>query len=72
MSATMNLIWKLRIWKDTQGQEMIEYALLAAFLACACGAALPDVGLSVVNVFSKILSVFSPIDDGAGGGSHNS
>jgi hypothetical protein len=41
--------------------------LIAGFLACACGAALPDIGSSVLVVFSKVLSVLNPIaDDGTG------
>ena len=67
MSSPMKLIWKLRICHDTNGQELLEYALVAGFLACACGAALPDIGSSVVTVFSKVLSVLSPLtDDGTG------
>jgi Flp pilus assembly pilin Flp len=67
MSTLMKQIWKLKIRQDTSGQELVEYALIAGFLACACGAALPDIGSSVLMVFSKVLSVLSPIaDDGSG------
>jgi Flp pilus assembly pilin Flp len=67
MTALTKAIWKLRICQDTRGQELLEYALIAGFLACACGAALPDIGSSVLVVFSKVLSVLNPIaDDGAG------
>ncbi len=50
----MNLIWKLRIWKDTRGQDLIEYALMAGFVAVAAGAILPGVGSSISTIFSKI------------------
>jgi pilus assembly protein Flp/PilA len=67
MPALMKAIWKLRICRDTRGQELLEYALVAGFLACACGAALPDIGSSVLIVFSKVLSVLNPLtDDGSG------
>ena len=67
MPTFMKLIWKLKICHDTRGQELLEYALIAGFLACACGAALPDIGSSVLMVFSKVLSVLNPIaDDGSG------
>jgi Flp pilus assembly pilin Flp len=67
MTALTKAIWKLRICQDTQGQELLEYALIAGFLACACAAALPDIGSSVLVVFSKVLGVLSPIaDDGSG------
>lgn len=68
MQAILKTIWKLRICQDTHGQELVEYALLAGFLACVCGAALPDIGTSAVTVFSKVLSVLSPLtDDGSSG-----
>lgn len=67
MTTLTNLIWKSKIYRDTRGQELVEYALIAGFLACACGAALPDIGSSVLVVFNKVLSVLSPlVDDGAG------
>ena len=69
MLAIEKLTWKLRIWQDTRGQELVEYALIAGFLACACGATLPDVGSSVLTVFSKVLSVLNPVADTTGGGS---
>ena len=72
MQRLSTLIWKLRIFQDTRGQELVEYALVAGFLACTCGAFVPDIGSSVVTVFSKVISVFAPVDDGAGGLSHNS
>lgn len=63
MATLSKQVWKLRICQDTRGQELIECALIAGFLACACGAILPDIGSSVVAVFSKVLSVLGPVDD---------
>jgi pilus assembly protein Flp/PilA len=72
MSSPTKLIWKLQIRRDTNGQELIEYALVAGFLACACGAALPDIGSSVITVLSKVVSVLSPLtDDGSGSSMSN-
>lgn len=51
----MNLIWKLRIWNDTRGQELLEYALIAGFVATICGAMLPGVASDIVGVFSKVV-----------------
>ena len=61
MAGLNEQIVRLRIIRDTRGQELIEYALVAGFLACACGTALPDIGSSVLVVFSKVLSVFNPL-----------
>jgi pilus assembly protein Flp/PilA len=56
MTRTMNLVWKLRIWKDTKGQDLIEYALMAGFVAVAAGAIMPGVASSISIIFSKISS----------------
>ena len=50
----MKLIWKLRIWKDTRGQDLIEYALMAGFVAVAAGAIMPGVASSISTIFSKV------------------
>ncbi len=48
------LILKLRIWKATRGQDLIEYALMAGFVALAAGAVLPGVAGSVSTIFGLI------------------
>ena len=53
------LIHKLLIWKDTQGQDLIEYALMAGFVAVAAGAIMPGVATSISQIFSKVTSVLS-------------
>jgi Flp pilus assembly pilin Flp len=45
------------ILKDTHGQDLIEYALMACFVAVAVGAILPPVASSINIVFSKVNSV---------------
>jgi pilus assembly protein Flp/PilA len=50
---------KLRIWHDTKGQDLIEYALMAGFVAVAAGAIMPGVSKSISTIFSKISSVMS-------------
>lgn len=51
------LIWKLRIMKDTRGQDLIEYALMAGFVAVAAGAIVPGVASSIKTIFSKVNTV---------------
>ncbi len=46
--------WALRIWKDTRGQDLIEYALMAGFIAVAAGAMVPNVSASISTIFSRI------------------
>ena len=54
-----NLVLKLKIWKDTRGQDLIEYALMAGFVAVAAGAIMPTVATSISTIFSKISSVLT-------------
>jgi pilus assembly protein Flp/PilA len=54
-----NLILKLKVWKDTRGQDLIEYALMAGFVAVAAGAIMPGVASSISTIFSKISSVLT-------------
>jgi pilus assembly protein Flp/PilA len=59
MKSVINLIWKLRIWTDTHGQDLIEYALMAGFVAVAAGAIMPGVSSSISKIFSKVASVMT-------------
>lgn len=59
MKNFVNLVWKLRIWKDTRGQDLIEYALMAGFVAVAAGAIMPTVSESISTIFSKVSSVMT-------------
>jgi len=54
-----NFLLKLKIWHDTKGQDLIEYALMAGFVAVAAGAIMPGVSASISTIFSKISSVMS-------------
>lgn len=54
MKKLNTLIWKLRIIKDTRGQDLIEYALMAGFIAVAAGAIVPGVASSIQTIFSSI------------------
>ena len=49
----------VRIWKDRSGQDLIEYALMAGFVAVAAGAVMPSVASSISTIFSEISSVMS-------------
>ena len=54
-----NLILNLQVWKDKRGQDLIEYALMAGFVAVAAGAIKPGVATSISTIFSKIASVMT-------------
>jgi pilus assembly protein Flp/PilA len=59
MKKITQLAWTLRIWKDTKGQDLIEYALMAGFVAVAAGAVMPGVAASISTIFSKITVALS-------------
>ena len=55
----LNVIGRLQIWQDDHGQDLIEYALMAGFVAVAAGAIMPNVAPSISRIFSKVTSVMA-------------
>jgi Flp pilus assembly pilin Flp len=44
----------LKEWRETRGQDLIEYALMAGFVAVAAGVVFPSVGSNISAIFSKV------------------
>ena len=44
-------------WQDTQGQDLVEYALAAGLVAVAAVAAMPSLSTAINTVFTKIGSI---------------
>ena len=59
MHAFRKLVLQLTIWRDSRGQDLIEYALMAGFVAVAAGAIMPNVAQSLSQIFSQVASVLS-------------
>ena len=59
MKTVVNFVWKLRIWTDAHGQDLIEYALMAGFVAVSAGAIMPGVATSISKIFSKCASAMT-------------
>jgi Flp pilus assembly pilin Flp len=57
MNRLICLVVRCQIWKDHKGQDLIEYALMAGFVAVAAGAIMPGVASSINIVFSKVNSI---------------
>ncbi len=55
----MKPIWKLRLMKDTRGQDLIEYALMAGFVAVAAGAIMPGVASQISSIFGQVSSALA-------------
>ena len=53
------LIQAERLWKDNLGQDLIEYALMAGFVAVAAGAIMPGVANEISVIFSKVSSALT-------------
>jgi pilus assembly protein Flp/PilA len=55
-----NMIVKIQVFRDTRGQDLIEYALMAGFVAVAAGAIFPTTVMPTVSgIFSKLDSYFA-------------
>lgn len=59
MHMPKNLVYLLKIWRDSVGQDLIEYALMAGFVAVAAGAAFPPLADTISQIFSRVGSVLS-------------
>ncbi|MGB6944905.1 MAG: Flp family type IVb pilin [Bryobacteraceae bacterium] len=59
MIATQALNLLMRVWRDRRGQDLIEYALMAGFVAVAAGAIMPGVSSSISTIFSQVSSVMA-------------
>ncbi len=46
-----------RLVNEKRGQDLVEYALLAGFIAVAAGALLPGISTSISKIFSRMSSV---------------
>jgi len=69
MKKLVKIAYRLRIWKDTKGQDLIEYALMAGFVAVAAGAVMPQVASQVSTIFSKVNSQLTAAAAQGGSGS---
>ena len=49
----------VKLLRDRKGQDLIEYALMAGFVAVAAGAIMPGISQSVSTIFSQVASVMT-------------
>ncbi len=57
----MNTLYSFatRLLRDLTGEDLIEYALMAGFVAVAAGAIMPGVSTSISTIFSKVASTMT-------------
>ncbi len=54
-----------RVLRNTRGQDLIEYALMAGFVAVAAGAIMPGVANSIMIIFQNVGTVLTCAAGGA-------
>jgi len=54
MDRFTNLIWRIRLWQDLAGQDLIEYALMSGLIATAVVALSPQLAASISTTFSRV------------------
>jgi Flp pilus assembly pilin Flp len=57
--AMKKLVLKVTALVNTSGQDLIEYALMAGFVAVSSGAIMPGVASSISTIFSQVASVMA-------------
>ena len=56
MTKLIEVLHRAGIRQDERGQDLVEYALLAGFVAVAAAATLPPVGDQISTIFSRVIS----------------
>lgn len=67
MMKLWNAALTLKIWKDSHGQDLVEYALAAGIIVAASVAVSPQFTSAIVTVFGKVVAELQAAI-GAGGG----
>jgi Flp pilus assembly pilin Flp len=52
-------LWATGLAHNVEGQDLIEYAMMAGFVAVAAAALMPNINTSLSTVFSKVKSVMT-------------
>ncbi|HLG96133.1 MAG TPA: hypothetical protein VKX49_07465 [Bryobacteraceae bacterium] len=65
MTRLWNAGLKLKIWNDSRGQDLLEYALAAGFIAVAAVAASPALGGPIWSVFGKVAAELQLLGGGS-------
>ena len=58
MQKLWHLVISRRIWSDQHGQDLIDYAMIAGFIAVVSGMFLPNVSKDVSRFYSELTRMF--------------
>lgn len=59
MNWLRNRVLQLQVWRDTSGQDLVEYALAAGMVAVAAVACMPSLSTTVNDVFTRIAGIIN-------------
>ncbi len=59
MNKMIGRIFSLKLRVDSRGQDLIEYALMAGFVAVAAGAIMPGVAAEIQVIFGAVSSALA-------------
>jgi len=65
IKASIRRAWRMKIWSDLHGQELIEYALLSGFVVIAAATMMVSVTNTVSKVFNRITSTMTAAATGS-------
>jgi Flp pilus assembly pilin Flp len=56
MPKFLTILFRIRLWRDECGQDLVEYALLAGLAAVASGLFVPELSASMGTIYSRLAS----------------
>jgi Flp pilus assembly pilin Flp len=56
MKTIVDWLYRWRIWQDTHGQDMVEFALLASLVALASALFMPELREGLDTIYSRMKS----------------
>jgi Flp pilus assembly pilin Flp len=59
MNKKIERILSFQLWLDCKGQDLIEYALMAGFVATGAGAIMPGVASQIGVIFAAVNSALT-------------
>ena len=59
MNKCIERLFSLKLCADSRGQDLIEYALMAGFVAVAAGAIMPGVAGEIQVIFAAVSSALA-------------
>jgi len=59
MTTLMNTVLKCKVWRDTRGQELVEYALICGFLVSIASVCSPTIASDIGLIFGQVLALLN-------------